>query len=150
MDDMERIKNLVKDKGYKLTPQRKATLETILQNAGRHLSTEEIFWEVKKICPDIGLATVYRTILLLDELNILDKHNFEDGRYRYELNHPDQDHHHHHLICNKCGKVFEVEEDLLEDLEHKIEQNFNFRITNHKVQFFGYCSNCIEGDDKSI
>ncbi len=147
MDDMERIKNLVRDKGYKLTPQRKATLETILKNTGRHLSTEEIFWEVKKICPDIGLATVYRTILLLDELNILDKHNFEDGRYRYELNHPDQDHHHHHLICSKCGKVFEVEEDLLEDLEHKIEHNFNFKITNHKVQFFGYCSECLEEKD---
>lgn len=139
---MNRIKKLVKEKGYKLTPQRRATLDVILKNEGKHMSTEEVYQEVKKVCPEIGLATVYRTMLLLEEMQVLLKHNFDDGRNRYELNHPEEDHHHHHLICKICGAVLEVEEDLLEELEAKVENKYNFKIMDHKVQFTGYCSEC--------
>lgn len=140
---MNRIKELVKAKGYKLTSQRRATLDIILKNEGKHMSTEEVFLEVKKVYPEIGLATVYRTMLLLEEMQVLLRHNFDDGRNRYEYNHPEEDHHHHHLICKKCGKVFEVEEDLLEELEIKIEQKYKFKVMDHKVQFMGYCSECM-------
>ncbi|MBE3101171.1 MAG: transcriptional repressor [Firmicutes bacterium] len=142
-NEMNRIKELVKAKGYKLTSQRRATLDIILKNEGKHMSTEEVFLEVKKVCPEIGLATVYRTMLLLEEMQVLLRHNFDDGRNRYEYNHPEEDHHHHHLICKKCGKVFEVEEDLLEELEIKIEQKYKFKVMDHKVQFMGYCSECM-------
>lgn len=141
MKDLDKIKNLVRESGHKLTPQRIVTLKTIIQNKEKHLSTDEIYAKVKKMYSDIGLATVYRTILLLDELNILTKHNFDDGKYRYELNNLEENHHHHHMICNNCGRVLEVE-DLLEELEHKIEKNYKFKITNHNVQFYGYCSQC--------
>ena len=90
------------------------------------MSAEEVFIEVKKLCPEIGLATVYRTILLLEEIQVLQKHNFDDGRNRYELTNRQGDHHHHHLICNRCGKVIEVEEDLLDKLESTIKENTNF------------------------
>ena len=140
---MNRIKELVKAKGYKLTSQRRAILDIILKNEGKHMSTEEVFLEVKKVYPEIGLATVYRTMLLLEEMQVLLRHNFDDGRNRYEYNHPEEDHHHHHLICKKCGKVFEVEEDLLEELEIKIEQKYKFKVMDHKVQFMGYCSECM-------
>jgi hypothetical protein len=89
---------MVKARGYKLTPQRRATVDVILQNKGKHMSAEEVFLEVRNLCPEIGLATVYRTMLLLEEIQILQRHNFDDGRNRYELNHPEEDHHHHHLI----------------------------------------------------
>src|SRR5665647_488206 len=141
-NEMNRIKELVKAKGYKLTSQRRAILDIILKNEGKHMSTEEVFLEVKKVYPEIGLATVYRTMLLLEEMQVLLRHNFDDGRNRYEYNHPEEDHHHHHLICKKCGKVFEVEEDLLEELEIKIEQKYKFKVMDHKVQFMGYCSEC--------
>lgn len=141
-DDMNWFKLILKEKGYKLTPQRKATLKVILDNQGKHMSTEEIYNEVKKECPEIGLATVYRAMLLLEELGILYKHNFEDGRNRYELSHPDEDHHHHHIICLECGKVDEVEEDLLGHLEAEIENKYHFKIVNHQVKFYGYCSEC--------
>jgi len=140
--ELNQIKQIVKAKGYKLTPQRRATLEVILKNQEKHMSVEEVFLEVKKLCPEIGLATVYRTILLLEEVNILQKHNFDDRRNRYELNNPDENHHHHHLICIKCGKVIEVEEDLLDNLERKIEMKYHFKIEDHKVQFTGYCIDC--------
>ncbi len=141
-DGMIRLKTILKENGYKLTPQRRATLEVLLNNQGEHLSTEEIYTEVRKTHPEIGLATVYRTMLLLEELGLLIKHNFEDGRNRYELSHPDEDHDHHHLICLKCGQVSEVEEDLLGSLEEIIENKHGFRVINHKVKFYGHCSNC--------
>ncbi|MCM8900931.1 transcriptional repressor [Caldicoprobacter algeriensis] len=141
-DDMNRIKEILKEKGYKLTPQRRATLEVIMNNKGKHMSTEEIYFNVKKICPEIGLATVYRTMLLFEELGILYKHNFDDGKNRYELSTMNDDHHHHHLVCLSCGQVIEVEEDLLDSLEEKIEEKHRFKIVNHNVKFFGYCSKC--------
>ncbi|MFZ5965987.1 MAG: Fur family transcriptional regulator [Bacillota bacterium] len=139
---MEDLKDRLKEKGYKLTPQRRATLDTIIENQGAHMSTEEIYDLVKEKCPEIGLATVYRTLQLLDELGVISKINFDDGCCRYELNTHEDDHQHHHLICQKCGKVIEVEVDLLEALEEEIERNYNFQISDHKVKFFGFCSNC--------
>lgn len=141
-DIIEMLKEKLKDKGYKLTPQRRAVLNIIVNNQGEHLSTEEIYDQVRIGCPEIGLATVYRTLQLLDELSILSKLNLDDGCVRYELNMHEDNHQHHHLICNNCGKVIEVIGDLLEPLENEIEKNYDFKIQDHKVKFFGLCSEC--------
>ncbi|MCT4595048.1 MAG: transcriptional repressor [Anaeromicrobium sp.] len=139
---MDTVKDRLKEKGYKLTPQRRATLDTVIENKGKHLSTEEIYDIVKEKCPEIGLATVYRTLQLLDELDIISKINLDDGCSRYELNNDDDNHQHHHLICTKCGAIIEVGVDLLDELESEIERNYNFTISDHKVKFFGHCSKC--------
>ncbi|MCR1897956.1 transcriptional repressor [Irregularibacter muris] len=136
------IKEELRKKGYKLTPQRRNTLNVILERDGEHLSTEEIYEYVKKECPEIGLATVYRTLQLFEDIGLLHKHNFDDGCNRYELADPKQDHQHHHLICLSCGKVSEVEGDLLEELEQEIQTKKGFQITNHTLKFFGYCKDC--------
>lgn len=136
------LKEKLKEKGYKLTPQRRAVLEVIISSEGRHLNTEEIYDIVKKNCPDIGLATVYRTIQLLDKLDIISTLYLDDGCNRYEFNIQDGEHHHHHLICDNCSKVIEVKIDLLEKLEDEIQSNYNFVITDHKVQFYGKCEDC--------
>jgi len=136
------LKDVLREKGHRFTKQRKATVEAIIANQGKHMSAEEIYLEVKKTCPEIGLATVYRTMLLFEDAGMLNRHNFDDGRNRYELNNPEEDHHHHHLLCIKCGSVTEVEEDLLDSLEEKIEKQHQFEITDHKVKFIGYCKNC--------
>lgn len=135
------IKDYLKEKGLKLTPQRRSVLNTILENEGKHLSAEEIYDLVKISYPEIGLATVYRTMQVLDELGLVYKHNFDDGRTRYEITH-NEDHQHHHLVCKKCGKVIEVEEDLLEQLEQQVEKKYDFSITDHKVKFLGFCNKC--------
>ncbi len=140
--EFDYLREKLKEKGYKLTPQRRSILDIILETEGKHLSAEEIYDLVKDRCPDIGLATVYRTMQMFDEVGLVYKHNFDDGRSRYELNHQNEDHQHHHLICIGCNKVIEVEEDLLEQLEAGIEKKYNFRINNHNVKFFGYCENC--------
>lgn len=139
--DYINLKDKLKEKGLKLTPQRRSILDVIVENKGNHLSTEEIYEIVKKRCPEIGLATVYRTMQMFDEADMVYKHNFNDGRSRYELN-LNEDHQHHHLICTKCGRVVEVEEDLLEQLEHEIEKKYNFEVVNHNVKFYGYCRIC--------
>ena len=142
MDNAKELKVMLKEKGYKLTPQRRAVLNIIMENPGKHLTTEEIYDLVKVQCPDIGLATVYRTLQILDEMDLILKINLDDGCSRYEYNENQDDHEHHHLICTNCGEILEVNEDLLDEIERRIEQNYKFVITDHKVKFFGLCSNC--------
>jgi Fur family transcriptional regulator, ferric uptake regulator len=139
---IENLKSELKEKGYKLTTQRRVILDVILENQGRHLSPEEIYDDVRDKYPEIGLATVYRTLQLFEQLNIVYKLNFNDGCSRYELISTSHDHQHHHLICLSCGKVIEVELDLLENLEHEIEKEGEFKIVDHSVKFFGYCKDC--------
>lgn len=138
------FKDKLKRKGYKLTTQRRAVLDILIQHSGEHLSTEELYSFVKEKFPEIGLATVYRTVQLFEEMNIINRLNFDDGCSRFELHADDENHHHHHLICEKCNKVFEVENDLLEEIEKEIEEKHNFKVKNHKVTFYGHCQKCDE------
>ena len=144
--DMQELKEDLKKKGYKLTPQRRAIVDTIIKNEGKHMTAEEIYDEVKKDCPEIGLATVYRTVLLLEEVKLLSRLDLSDGCSRYEIIHKDEEHRHHHLICDQCNKVIEVEEDLLEELEHRIETKYKFKIQDHSVKFYGICDECNKGE----
>ena len=142
--DYNVLKEDLKKKGYKLTPQRRAIVDTIVESEGKHLTAEEIYDEVKLNCPEIGLATVYRTILLLEEIGIVSRLHLNDGCSRYELVHSDEKHRHHHLICNNCNAVIEVEDDLLDELENEIKTKYGFRIVVHSVKFYGYCKQCQE------
>ena len=144
--NLNELKENLKEKGYKLTPQGRAIVDIIIDKEGQHLTAEEIYDEVKKICPDIGLATVYRTVLLLEEVGVIYKLDLNDGCSRYELVHSDEEHRHHHLVCNKCKKVFEVQDDLLEELEERIEKTYKFKILDHSVKFFGICSECCKNN----
>lgn len=139
---MENVKKTLKNNGYKLTPQRRALINTVIENEGKHLTAEELYSLVKNICPEIGLATVYRTLQLMDRLDILCKLELDDGCSRYELVHKNENHRHHHLICTNCGKVIEVKEDLLEELENDIETTYEFKVYNHSLKFYGLCKKC--------
>ena len=140
--DYNVLKEDLKKKGYKLTPQRRAIVDTIIQSEGKHLTAEEIYDEVKKVCPEIGLATVYRTIQLFEQIGLVSKLQLNDGCSRYEIVHSDERHMHHHLICNICNAVIEVEDDLLEQLEDKIKKQYKFKILDHSVKFYGICEEC--------
>lgn len=141
----DRFKQLIKDKGLKVTRQRLAVLKAIASCPKEHLAAEEIFELVKVDCPEIGLATVYRTIQLLNELHLIDRVNFDDGFVRYEMGSALEGglrHRHHHLICIKCGKVISFRDDLLEGLEEKIAETTGFRVVNHEVKLYGICVEC--------
>lgn len=136
------LRGKLKDKGYKLTTQRRVIYDVFIDNQGSHLSPEEVYDMVKDKYPEIGLATVYRTLQLFEELGAIYKLNFDDGCNRYELNNNTNNHQHHHLICLECGKVLEVEIDLLDKLEDKVQRESKFKIVDHNVKFFGYCEDC--------
>ena len=139
---IERIKQQLHSSGYKLTPQREATVKVLLENEADHLSAEDVYLLVKEKAPEIGLATVYRTLELLSELKVIHKINFGDGVARYEFRAENAEHHHHHLICIQCGTVDEIEEDLLGEVEQVVEKEFRFKIADHRLTFHGTCHRC--------
>lgn len=126
----------------RLTPQRELVIRIFAEHPGEHLSAEEIHQLVKKDFQDIGLATVYRSLELLTDLDILTRISFDDGRARYEFN-QEETHHHHHLVCIRCGKVDEYTEDLLESLEGRILQERGFQVLDHELKFYGLCRGCV-------
>lgn len=140
-EEYSKICDVLRHHSYKITPQRQTILRAFLEHGDQHLSAEETFMIVKNEYPDIGLATVYRTLELLAELEILQKNDFGDGRIRYEFSRQDE-HHHHHLICLECGQVSEFDDDLLDSLEKEIEKRNDFKIIDHDLKFFGYCKKC--------
>lgn len=136
---------ILKEKGLKVTTQRVKILEVLSACPNKHLTAEEIYELVKVDCPEIGLATVYRTIQLLLELHLIDRINLDDGFVRYEIGEirvKESKHHHHHLICKTCGNVFSFEDDLLEELERKIKKTTGFSVIDHEVKLYGYCKEC--------
>ena len=139
---LDRIKKQLHAKSYKLTPQREATVRVLLENEEDHLSAEDVYLLVKEKAPEIGLATVYRTLELLTELKVVDKINFGDGVSRYDLRKEGADHFHHHLVCIECGAVDEIEEDLLVDVEKIVERDWDFKIKDHRLTFHGICRRC--------
>ena len=142
IDSLKKTKNQLHESGFKLTPQREATLLVLLENEKDHLSAEEIYFFVKKKNADIGLATVYRTLEILTDIKIVDKISFDDGVARYDLRKEGADHFHHHLLCLECGNIEEIEEDLLGDVEKIVEKDFQFLVKDHRLTFHGICQNC--------
>ena len=145
---IERIKQQLHSASYKLTPQREATVRVLLEHEEDHLSAEDVYLLVKEKSPEIGLATVYRTLELLTELKIVDKINFGDGVSRYDLRQEGAAHFHHHLVCMECGSVDEIQEDLLEDVEEIVEKQWNFKIKDLRLTFHGICHRCQDKEDK--
>lgn len=148
--DRKSFENLLREKGLKVTTQRLAVLTVLSQKTDSHLTAEEIYDLVRVEYPEIGLATVYRTIQLLLELKIIDRIHLDDGYVRYELGNVFEDedgHHHHHLICVKCGRVTSFQGDLLEEFEKSMEEQTGFLIQDHDVKLYGYCADCRRKED---
>lgn len=139
---LKTIKHQLHKAGFKLTPQREATVQTLLEHYEDHLSAEEIYVEVKKKHAEIGLATVYRTLELLTKLKVINKITFQDGLARYDVNKGGDNHFHHHLLCLQCGKIEEIYEDLLSEVEEEVERKYDFLIRDHRLTFHGLCSDC--------
>lgn len=137
-----KVKKQLHEAGVKLTPQREATLLVLLENEKDHLSAEEVFFFVKRKSPEIGLATVYRTLEILTDLRVVDKVSFNDGVARYDLRKEGAKHFHHHLLCLECGNIEEIEDDLLGEVEAVVESRYHFIVKDHRLTFHGICSNC--------
>ena len=142
MNPIANISQQFAAQNYKLTPQREAIVKVLLDNEEEHLSVEEVYMRVKSSYPHLGLATVYRTLELLCELHIVEKMNFGDGVARYDLRDDDHAHMHHHLICSVCGRLEEIKDDWLLDLEQRLEAEYGFSVTDHRLDFKGTYHTC--------
>ena len=147
---MGNIDNL-KSTGLKATLPRLKILEIFQAGGLRHMTAEDVFRVLLNEHTDIGLATVYRAVQVLVDLQVIDKVSFDDGLARYELSCQADGgrHHHHHAICQNCGRVFSFEEDLLEALEQAVFAATGFRVTDHEVKLYGYCKTCSNQTKKS-
>ena len=116
------------------------------------MTAEDIYELVAEDYPEIGLATVYRTLQLLWDMQLVDRISLDDGCVRYEIGHLLEDetkHNHHHLICRSCGRVIPFDADLLDDLEHHIEETAGFRVMDHELKFYGLCRECVKKEKSS-
>ena len=130
---MERIEKLCADRGMRMTEQRRV-IARVLSQAEDHPDVEELYRRASAIDPHISIATVYRTVRLFEEAGILDRHDFGDGRARYE---PSPEAHHDHLIDVETGKVIEFVDPELEELQRKIAEKLGFRLVDHRMELYG-------------
>ena len=130
---MDRIEKLALEKGMRMTEQRRVVAR-VLSNADDHPDVEELYRRASAVDPHISIATVYRTVRLFEEGGIIERHDFRDGRSRYEQA---TEYHHHHLIDLDSGQVTEFFDAELEALKHKIAERMGYRLVDHRLELYG-------------
>lgn len=137
---LENFKFLLKENGLKFTLQREQILKT-LYNSQEHLSPELLHTKIQEAMPslNIGIATVYRTLALLEESDLVTSLLLGKQGKKYEL--ADKEHH-DHMICTNCGKIIEFIDDEIEERQRKIAKKHQFLMTSHSMQIYGICKEC--------
>jgi Fur family peroxide stress response transcriptional regulator len=133
----------LRDKGHRITPQRLAIVKILAKSEG-HPSVENIHGEIKKDFPTMSLATVYKNISLIKSIGEVLELGFPDGSNRYDGNKPTP---HPHVICIKCKKIVDPDLHNLDEITKEVALETNFKILNHRLDFFGICSNCMAEKD---
>ncbi len=121
------------EKGLRMTEQRKVIAQ-VLENADDHPDVEDLYRRASAIDNNISIATVYRTVKLLEETDIIERHEFRDGRARYEIVPED---HHDHLIDLKTGDVIEFASEEIEALQKKIALEHGYKLVDHRLELYG-------------
>ena len=137
---LEKFQTLLKENSLKFTKQRELVLKFLYENDG-HFTPEDIYTLLKEQYPDvnIGIATVYRTLTLLETSHIASSISFGVQGKKYELG---LKKHHDHLICTKCGAIIEFFDETIEKRQEEIAQKYNFQMTDHTMKIIGHCENC--------
>jgi Fur family ferric uptake transcriptional regulator len=129
---------VLREKGYRLTPQRVLVIEA-LHNANNHISAEEIFEQLHARYPYSNISTVYRTLELMKRLNLVTETDFGEGRVRY---HVAEKGHHHHLVCRTCGKTIDLNESMLNPLKGTLLRDYGFEADLRHLAIPGECGDC--------
>ena len=130
---MTRIEKLCAEKGLRMTEQRRV-IARVLSDAADHPDAEELYKRASSIDPHISIATVYRTVKLFEDAGILERHDFRDGRSRYEET---PDNHHDHLIDMRSGRVIEFMDPDIEALQETIARKLGYRLVDHRLELYG-------------
>ncbi len=129
---------LIRQGGFRVTPQRRAILQAVTEGGG-HSSVEEVYRRVKASLPGINLVTIYRTLNFLCELRLLVAADVGGRNWVFELAGEKP---HHHLVCRTCGKVVRIEQEEVQALVDRIEQEHDFLIDMDHMALFGLCTDC--------
>ncbi|OEG00008.1 transcriptional repressor [Vulcanibacillus modesticaldus] len=133
--DINEVLKILKANGYKSTEQRKEIIRSII-NKNRYVSAKEILNQVQRRFSSVSFDTIYRNLAILSELDLIEVRK-QDGESKFKISCTDD--HHHHIICNNCGKIYILPECPMELLK---ECNEDFKITGHKFEIYGICSEC--------
>jgi Fur family ferric uptake transcriptional regulator len=133
VETVSRIEQLCVEKGMNMTGQRRI-IARVLSESADHPDVEEVYRRAVQLDPHISIATVYRTVRLFEEANILERHDFGDGRSRYE---EASETHHDHLIDIQSGKVIEFHSAEIEALQRQVAESYGFRLVGHRLELFG-------------
>lgn len=125
-------------KQQRLTPQRRAISRVLFDEEERHFNVDELHREVRQKDPTIGYATVYRTLKLLEQHEMVHSNKFSDGTRRYEVSYGAAEHH-DHLICTECGQIVEFQNDDIERLQRQIAVSHKYQLTDHRMVLYGVC-----------
>ncbi len=135
-----KFKDILKHNSLKFTKQREVVLKTMYNN-DEHFSPESLYMLIKKTYPklNVGIATVYRTLNLLEDSNIVTSLSFGSSGKKFELgNKP----HHDHMICKMCDEIIEFEDNAIEKRQEEIAKKYGFKLTSHLMQLYGICKKC--------
>ncbi|MBP3676130.1 MAG: transcriptional repressor [Campylobacter sp.] len=145
---LERFKRVLRDNGLKYTKQREVLLQTLYNNS-EHFTPEQLYLYIKERHPglNVGIATVYRSLNLLEESGMVTSISFGAQGKKFELaNKP----HHDHMICRQCGVIVEFEDQIIEKRQLAIAKEHGFKLTGHIMQLYGVCSECNKQKIKGI
>lgn len=129
---------LLEGKGYRLTPQRLIIL-TALQKSGDHISAEDVFKQVRRQYPTINISTIYRTLELLEKINLVTSTDLGDGTKQY---HYIESSKHHHLVCKSCGDIMELSGSHLQPLKDVLYKEYKFKTNLNHLVIYGLCRRC--------
>ncbi len=129
----------LRDAGHKLTNARLAVLQAI-ENHGGHITSTEVLEAVSKLAPEVGRASIFRTLDLLTRMAIVRPTYIDSSITPSYVLMPDG--HHHHIICTSCSRVIEFEDCHLAHLEDELEARLNIQLTGHLLEFYGICERC--------
>lgn len=135
---VEEILSALRRSGGRITSTRRATVETLLANANRHISAEEIVAEVRRRHSDVAESTIYRTLSALEELGLITHMHLDHGPATFHL----ADHEHRHLVCRNCHGIIETPAEMYADLAAEAERRYGFLVDSEHFALGGLCAAC--------
>lgn len=132
-EELKSLEELCVERGMRMTEQRRV-IARVLDQSADHPDVEELYRRAAEVDPNISISTVYRTVKMFEDSGIIERHDFRDGRSRYETV-PDE--HHDHLIDLKSGSVIEFQSAEIEALQEKIAREHGFKLVDHRLELYG-------------
>ncbi len=143
----DEVRKIFEENNQKFTKQRELIFNVLKDSSEKHLTPEQLFSIVHQDHKQVGIATVYRTLNIFEELGIVNKQEFTDQAYTYEIINSDSDRH-DHIICTSCGKILEDEFLSVDKVKSSLKKDYDFDLSYYSLRIYGICSDCQNNKEK--